>query len=80
MLLNYVETVFLCFFSIITVFIIFIGTPHREANFEDRAKNFVAVTQKQIETARLLADNGGCNNKHIIENIHSFARQVLFFV
>ncbi|XP_065312326.1 vinculin isoform X3 [Dermacentor albipictus] len=51
------------------------GTPNREANFQDRARNLTEFSQKAARTARNVA-LGGASNKKLAEALLSSAAQV----
>ena len=52
------------------------GTPNREGNFEQKARNFDAHAHKLAGTAQQVALAGGTNNKRIVEGINNAAQQV----
>jgi Flp pilus assembly protein TadB len=52
------------------------GTPGRESNFEDRARNFQAHAQRLADTANSVATAGGCRNKATVEAIFKNSNQV----
>ncbi|XP_075528995.1 vinculin isoform X6 [Dermacentor variabilis] len=51
------------------------GTPNREANFQDKARNLTEFSQKAARTARNVA-LGGASNKKLAEALLSSAAQV----
>lgn len=53
-----------------------VGTPGREANFEDKARNFQAHAQRLADTANSVATAGGCRNKQTVEAIFKNSNQV----
>ncbi|KAK7099446.1 vinculin-like isoform X1 [Littorina saxatilis] len=52
------------------------GTPGREGNFEDKARNFQAHAQRLADTANSVATAGGCRNKQTVEAIFKNSSQV----
>ncbi|XP_076450557.1 vinculin-like isoform X8 [Babylonia areolata] len=52
------------------------GTPGREGNFEDKARNFQAHAQRLADTANSVATAGGCRNKQTVEAIFKNSNQV----
>ncbi|KAK6184515.1 hypothetical protein SNE40_006977 [Patella caerulea] len=52
------------------------GTPGRDANFDDRARNFQAHACKLADTATLVATAGGCRNKKTVEEIFANSKQI----
>ena len=52
------------------------GTPGREPNFEDKARNFQAHATKLADTANMVATAGGCRNKKTVEEIFKSSKQV----
>ena len=52
------------------------GTPNREGNFEQKARNFDAHAHKLSATAQQVALAGGTNDKRIIEGINTASQQV----
>nr|KAG5709155.1 hypothetical protein BaRGS_028611 [Batillaria attramentaria] len=53
-----------------------VGTPGREGNFEDKARNFQAHAQRLADTANSVATAGGCRNKQTVEAIFKNSAQV----
>ncbi|XP_025087811.1 vinculin-like isoform X3 [Pomacea canaliculata] len=56
--------------------IIPVGTPGREANFEEKARKFQAHAQRLADTANSVATAGGCPNKQTVEAIFKNSAQV----
>ena len=54
----------------------FPGTPGRDGNFEDKARNFQAHAQRLADTANSVATAGGCRNKQTVEAIFKNSSQV----
>lgn len=52
------------------------GTPGREANFEDKARNFDNHAAQLSTTARMAARAGKSTNKDTIEGIQDMSNQV----
>ena len=52
------------------------GTPGREPNFEDKARNFQAHATKLADTANMVATAGGCRNKKTVEEIFKSSKLV----
>ncbi|CAH1786025.1 unnamed protein product, partial [Owenia fusiformis] len=50
-----------------------LGTPNREANFNDRAGNFEQHAGRLAQTAQLVAAAGGSTNKRTVEAINAAA-------
>lgn len=65
-----------CNFAIHHVRLLFIGTPNREVNFEDKARRFDSHSGRLANTARMVATAGGCENKRTVEAIQNMAFQV----
>lgn len=55
-----------------------LGTPGREANFEDKARNFQAHAARLADTANSVATAGGCPNKQTVEAIFKNSAQARF--
>ena len=55
----------------------FVGTPGREPNFEDKARNFQTHATKLADTANMVAVAGGCRNKKTVEEIFKSSKQVM---
>ncbi|XP_052798612.1 vinculin-like isoform X5 [Mya arenaria] len=53
-----------------------LGTPGREANFDDKRRNFEAHSAKLADTATMVATAGGCRNKKTVEEIFKSSKQV----
>ncbi|XP_045177283.1 vinculin-like isoform X2 [Mercenaria mercenaria] len=52
-----------------------LGTAGREANFDDKTRNFEAHTAKLADTANMVATAGGCRNKKTVEEIFKASKQ-----
>ncbi|KAL3841953.1 hypothetical protein ACJMK2_020030 [Sinanodonta woodiana] len=53
-----------------------LGTPGREGNFNEKARNFEAHATKLADTASLVATAGGCRNKKTVEEIFKSSNQI----
>lgn len=53
-----------------------VGTPGREGNFEEKARNFQTHAQRLADTANSVATAGGCRNKQTVEAIFKNSAQV----
>lgn len=53
-----------------------LGTPGREPNFEDKARNFQAHASKLADTANMVATAGGCRNKKTVQEIFKSSQQI----
>ncbi|KAK3103120.1 hypothetical protein FSP39_016625 [Pinctada imbricata] len=53
-----------------------LGTPGREQNFAEKARNFENHAGKLADTANMLATAGGCRNKKTVEEIFKTSAQV----
>ncbi|XP_060072375.1 vinculin-like isoform X2 [Ylistrum balloti] len=53
-----------------------LGTPGRDANFADKAKQFEDHSSKLADTANMVATKGGCRNKKTVEAIFKSSAQV----
>ena len=53
-----------------------LGTPGRDANFEDKERNFLGHSRRLADTALMVAADGGCSNKKTVEAINANAQQV----
>ncbi|ESP05115.1 hypothetical protein LOTGIDRAFT_102378 [Lottia gigantea] len=52
------------------------GSPNRDANFDEKARNFQAHACKLADTATLVATAGGCRNKKTVEEIFANSKQI----
>ena len=52
------------------------GTPGRDANFDDKRRNFEAHSAKLADTANMVATAAGCRNKKTVEEIFKSSKQV----
>ncbi|XP_069132680.1 vinculin-like isoform X11 [Argopecten irradians] len=53
-----------------------LGTPGRDANFADKARQFEDHSSKLADTANMVATKGGCRNKKTVEAIFKSSAQV----
>ncbi|XP_070565636.1 vinculin-like isoform X20 [Ptychodera flava] len=53
-----------------------LGTPNREAEFQNKAAAFDANTQRLANTAQRMAEAGGCSDKKVVENLLQKAQQM----
>ncbi|XP_033751422.1 vinculin-like isoform X11 [Pecten maximus] len=53
-----------------------LGTPGRDANFVDKARQFEDHAAKLADTANMVATKGGCRNKKTVEAIFKSSAQV----
>jgi len=52
------------------------GTPGRDANFDDKRRNFEAHSARLADTANMVATAAGCRNKKTVEEIFKSSKQV----
>ena len=52
------------------------GTPSRDQNFADKAKNLTDFSNRAVKTAKIVAAGGSGGNKKLAESLLSSANQV----